>query len=196
MAMMQPCRRALVGALLATMALPLAACGDGADDQADAPAAGATASGTLADRLADSADLATVSGVVKDAGLADVFGGAAAYTILAPRDSAFDALGDPGKELRQPENRAAAVALLRAHIVPGYLTPKDIAAAVAADSDGKVQMRTMAGSTVTFTKSGTDIVATADDGATGVIATDAVTAGNGVAIPVAGVLRKVQPPAA
>lgn len=197
MAMMQPGRRTLAGALAATMLLPmLAACGDGAEEPAATSATVATSEGTLAERLADSPNLATVSGVVTDAGLADVFSGAAAYTILAPRDAAFDALGTAGADLRKPENRAAAVALLRAHIVPGYLTPKDIAAAVAADKDGKVQMRTMAGSVVTFSKSGQGIVATADDGATGVIATDAVTAGNGVAIPVDGVLRKLEQPAA
>lgn len=196
MAMMHSSRRTLAAVLAATLLLPLvAACGD-ADEQAGGPGASTQADGTLAERLAGSPDLSTVSGVVGDAGLADVFGGAAAYTILAPRDAAFDALGTAGADLRKPENRAAAVALLRAHIVPGYLTPKDIATALAADRDGKVQMRTMAGSVVTFSKSGADIVATADDGATGVIATDAVTARNGVAIPVNGVLRKLEQPAA
>lgn len=195
MATMHPGRRALAGTLAAALLPLVAACGD-ADEQAAAPGAVAKADGTLAEQLAGSPDLATVSGVVTDAGLADVFGGAAAYTVLAPRDAAFDSLGTAGADLRKPENRAAAVALLRAHIVPGYLTPKDIAAALAADPDGKVQMRTMAGSVVTFSKSGADIVATADDGATGVIAADAVTAGNGVAIPVNGVLRKLEQPAA
>ena len=146
---------------------------------------------TLAALIAEADGLSTVAGVIGEAGLAEVFDGAASYTLLAPRDSAFDALGELGEELRSAEERAATVAILRDHIVPGYLTPQDIAKAVAADNDGSVAMRTMGGHVVTFTGEGEAITVTAEDGATARFAGDALLGSNGVAIPLDGVLRKV-----
>ena len=94
--------------------------------------------------------------------------------------------GEAGQTLRSPEERPAMVAVLRDLIVPGYLTPADIAKAVAADDDGEVVMRTMAGHTLTFTSADDTITATGEDGATARFAGDALLATNGVAIPVDG----------
>lgn len=41
----------------------------------------------------------------------------APYTIVAPQDAAFDAMGGTGTELRKPEQRAAKVAILSDHLV-------------------------------------------------------------------------------
>ena len=141
---------------------------------------------TLAALIAGADDLSVVSTALKDAGLAQVFDGTAAYTLLAPRDAAFDSLGDEGKALRSPEQRPAMVAVLRDHIVPGYLTPADIANAVKLDPDGKVAMKTMAGHTLTFASAGDAITATGEDGATVRFAGKPLLASNGVAIPVDG----------
>jgi uncharacterized surface protein with fasciclin (FAS1) repeats len=103
-------------------------------------------------------------GALGDAGLAAVFDSAAAYTIFTPRDAAFDALGEPGKELREPEQRPALIAILRDHIVPGYLTPEDISNAIDVADDKKVRMRTMGGHTLTFTSEGDEITVTNEDG--------------------------------
>lgn len=146
---------------------------------------------TLAAAVAQAEGLSTVSDTLGDAGLAQVFDGRAAYTLLAPRDSAFDALGEAGEALRSDEQRAAMVAILRDHIVPGYLTPDDIANAIAQDDDGSVTMRTMGAKTVTFTKAGDAITVTSEDGSTARFAGDALRARNGVAIPLDAVLHKL-----
>ena len=167
---------AFAGALLLT-----ACSGESGKEAATAPSPK-----TLAALVAQTDDLSIVSATLRDAGLAQTFDGVAAYTLLAPRDAAFDSLGEAGKTLRSPEQRPAMVAILRDHIVPGYLTPADIAKAVAADDDGKVVMKTMAGHTVTFASRGGTITATGEDGATARFAGDALLAGNGVAIPIDG----------
>lgn len=181
--------RAPVIAALAAGTLLLQACsGDGAESGEETAE---VQEATLAAAVADADGLSTVSGALGDAGLAQVFDGAAAYTLLAPNDSAFQALGEAGTALATPEQRPAMVAILRDHIVPGYLTPDDIANAIEQDGDGTVTMRTMGAKTVTFTEADNAIVVTSEDGATARLTGDAVRARNGVAIPLDAVLRKL-----
>ena len=170
--------------LAMTGALLLSACSGqgGADDEATAE----PSNETLAAQVSQADDLSVVSATLEDAGLAQVFDGVAAYTLLAPRDSAFDSLGTTGETLRSVEQRPAMVAVLRDHIVPGYLTPDDIAKAIELDNDGKVTMKTMAGHTLTFANAGGAITATGEDGATVRFAGKPLLASNGVAIPVDG----------
>jgi len=172
---------AMAGVLL------LAACADNDSKEAGAE----PSSKTLAALVAQADDLSVVSAALKDTGLAQVFDGVAAYTLLAPRDAAFASLGEAGETLRSPEQRPAMVAVLRDHIVPGYLTPADIAKAIEADEDGKVAMKTMAGHTLTFASSDGTVTATGEDGATVRFAGDALLAGNGVAIPTDGLTINV-----
>lgn len=170
-------------------ALLLAACSGGTDD--DASGTAEPSSETLAALVAQADDLSTVSSTLKDAGLAQVFDGTAAYTLLAPRDAAFADLGQAGATLQAAEQRPAMVAVLRDHIVPGYLTPADIKKAIELDDDGKVAMRTMAGHTLTFAADGDSITATSEDGKAVRFAGDALLASNGVAIPVDGLAVEV-----
>lgn len=174
--------------VLAASALALQGCSG--DDAAEGEAAEASTE-TLASLIMEADDLSTVSGVIGEAGLTEVFDGAASYTLLAPQDAAFDALGEAGEELRSPEERPAMVAILRDHIVPGSLTPGDVANAIEAADDGSVEMRTMGGHLVTFTGEGESITVTAEDGASARFADEALLGSNGVAIPLDGVLRKV-----
>lgn len=175
-------------AALAVAAMTLQGCsGEGAADGEVSE----VSKETLASLVTEGDDLSAVAGVLGEAGLAQVFDGAASYTLLAPTDTAFDALGEAGEELRAPAQRAAMVAILRDHIVPGYLTPDDIAAAIEAAGDGSVEMRTMGDHVVTFTGERDAITVTAEDGATARFAGDALRGSNGVAIPLDGVLRKV-----
>ena len=174
---------ALLGAVAG--ALLLAGCSS-ETGEAGTQAAAEPSSETLAAMVAQTADLSTVSATLEDAGLAQVFDGVAAYTLLAPKDAVFAGLGETGTTLRSPEQRPAMVAVLRDHIVPGYLTPQDIARAIELDDDGKVAMKTMAGHTLTFTSNDGTITATGEDGASVAFAGDALLASNGVAIPVNG----------
>ena len=83
------------------------------------------------------------------------------------------------------------VAILRDHIVPGYLTPADIENAIELAEDGSVEIRTMGNHTLTFTSEGDTITVTGEDGASAKFAGDALRASNGVAIPLDTVLRKI-----
>ena len=175
-------------------ALMLPACsGDGAGEN---EGTAEVSNETLASVVEDADGLSVVSGALGDAGLEQVFDGAASYTLFAPKDEAFDALGETGEDLRSPEQRAAMVAILRDHIVPGYLTPDDIANAVEVADDGSVEMRTMGAHTLTFTAEGDTITVTGEDGASAHFAGDALPASNGVAIPLDGVLKKLAAPPA
>lgn len=185
---MSAMRSAIARSLLAPLAgaLLLAGCSGASDKAGENAAAGKPASQTLAAMVAQADDLSAVSSALEDAGLAQVFDGMASYTLLAPRDAAFDKLGTAGETLRSPEQRPAMIAVLRDHIVPGYLTPQDIANAIKLADNGKVAMKTMAGHTLTFASSNGTITATAEDGAVVHLAGDPLLASNGVAIPVDG----------
>jgi uncharacterized surface protein with fasciclin (FAS1) repeats len=184
---------------LATVAalimLPLAGCSDTGDKtNGDKPVATASASDTLAAALAGQVDLSQLNDALKETGLSQVFDNGASYTIFAPTDAAFDKMGDKSKALMQPGQKAVLAAILRDHIVPGYLTPDDIGTAIDAQG-GQVKVKTMGGHKLSFTREGKGYSVTAEDGSSALIAGDPVTAADGVAIPVDGVLKKVEPAA-
>ena len=179
-------------AALAALALsPLAACGEKGGDSAAAPAGAKSNNGTLAAAVSDAAGMTTVAGALKSSGLATVFDGNAPYTLLAPDDDAFGALGDAGAALKNPENAAAMAAVLRAHVLPGFVTRADIDAALRNAKGKPVKMTTMAGDEVTFARAGDTVSVTAPDGATAKFDGNEIAASNGVAIPIDAVLKKV-----
>jgi uncharacterized surface protein with fasciclin (FAS1) repeats len=184
-----------VFAAMAAAMLTLSACADEAEDGQAGQAAEAEPSGeTLAEAVSDAEGLTTVAEALRDVGLTQVFDGAGSYTILAPNDDAFAALGETREALTEPDQRAAIAAVLRDHIVPGYLTPADIEAAIDAQG-GAVQAESMGEQTLRFTRDGEGIRVTSEDGSTAMIAGEALRARNGVAIPVDGVLKNLSPPA-
>lgn len=183
-------RPVLLTTLAAASLVLVTACNDAVDEEQAQTTAEPTEK-TLATLVADADDLSTASGVLKEAGLAQVFDGAASYTLLAPNDAAFDKLGEAGKGLRSAEQRPAMVAVLRDHIIPGYLTPDDIGAAIERGGGNGARMRTMGGHVVTFTKDGSAIVVKHEDGSVGKFAGNALLGGNGVVIPLDTVLKKV-----
>ena len=178
----------LLGALAL---LPLAACNKEADSASPAATAAQGSAATLTRAIEGAPGLSTVSAALKGTGLATVFEGAAPYTLLAPDDDAFGKLGQTAAMLKAPENGAAMVAVIKAHVLPGYLTVADINAALKAAKGKPVRMKTMAGDEITFARRGDALTATATDGSTAKISGSDLTAGNGVAIPVDAVLKKV-----
>lgn len=130
--------------------------------------------------------------VLSNAGLDTVLDGTGPYTVFAPAEAALAPTGDA--DFASEALRAQSVALLRAHIVPGALTRADIGAAIDAADDGSVEMRTMAGGLLTFSRDAGVIVVTADDGAVGRLTADERVAGNGVIQPVDGLLVTLGPP--
>jgi uncharacterized surface protein with fasciclin (FAS1) repeats len=185
-----PLRRALATVAAAALLLPLAACSDKSDEARSDKAAAEPSSDTLAAAMAERDELSTLGAALRDTGLSQVFDNAGSYTIFAPTNDAFAKLGEAGAALRQPSQRAVLTAVLRDHIVPGYLTPDDIGTAIDTQG-GKVKVQTMGDHKLAFTRDGQSYRVTAEDGSTAVIAGDATTASNGVAIPVDGVLKKL-----
>jgi uncharacterized surface protein with fasciclin (FAS1) repeats len=178
--------------LAAASLIALGACSDSSKG-ANKTSASSTPSGqTLAQAIAGTGDLSTVSGALKDTGLSQVFDGAGSYTILAPDNAAFAKLGDAGRTLIAPDNRSQMAAVLRDHIVPGFLTLADIQSAIDA-RHGVAKIATMGNHELKFTHSGSGLKITNEDGSEAMIAGDAIKAGNGVAIPIDGVLKKLAP---
>lgn len=186
-------RKALLAAPLLATALILAACSDKSPSvDASSDVADVTpTSETLPEMLDDADGMQTMAEALKTTGIEGVFNDKGSYTLLAPEDDAFDALGDPAKALIDAKDHAALAALVRSHMLTGYMTPDDIAAAIAASKTGKVSMPTLGGSSVTFAKAGDAITVTADDGSQATLEDGPVAGGASIAIPVSGVLRKL-----
>lgn len=185
-----PLHRSL--AIVAAAALlPLTGCSKNQEKtESSAAATAAPSSDTLAAALSTQKDLSTLSGALSDTGLSQVFDDSGSYTIFAPTNDAFAKLGDTAKTLRQPDQRAVLAAVLRDHIVPGYLTPDDIGTAIDAQG-GQVRVQTMGDHKLTFSRDGDGYRVASEDGSTAMIAGDAITASDGVAIPLDGVLKKI-----
>lgn len=175
--------RPLVAAAALAVLAPLAGCSQGEEGNAAAP--GAKASGrTLAAAIADAPSLSTISSALSEAGLSGVFDGPGSYTILAPSDEAFAALGSTGEALTTPGRRAELVAIIRGHILPGHLTPEAIREAIG-QKKGPVTMRTLADGAVTFASAdGKAITVSAEGGPRATVAGDAIVASNGVVLPI------------
>ena len=142
---------------------------------------------TLASALSGNEDLSTLADALSEADLNSLFDGPGSYTVLAPTDSAFEALGERGGALLSEEQRPLLVGLLRDHIVVGHITPDAIRSAIESGG-GSARMATMGDGDVTFGMNGDVLTVTAPNGQTARIAAQVVEAGNGVALPIDSVL--------
>ena len=184
----------LAGAILGLAALP--ACSESAGD--DASGAAATedeGTRTLAASLGDLPDMASLNGAISAAELGSVFDGPGSYTLLAPNDAAFEALGPTATSLMAEDQRPVLVGLLRAHILPGHLTPEAIGEAIDGQG-GEVSMTTLGGGAVTFAREGDTIIVSNGNGSTAKLTGNAAAASNGVIIPLDTVLVPTQAPTA
>ena len=175
----------LAAACCSLAALP--ACSSEADEPADASSTQDKNTRTLAASLGELPDMAALNGAISSAELSSVFDGPGSYTLLAPNDSAFDALGNRGKVLVQEDQRPVLVGLLREHILPGHLTPENIAKAME-DKGGDVTMTTLGGNDVTFFMDGDTVTVSNGNGSSARFASTATAATNGVIIPIDAVL--------
>lgn len=189
----------LTFALLGSAAWALAACSGATAGAATGPDS-ARASGMAAPAppgaLENTAGLQTMAEALKATGLARRLSGNAHYTLLAPEDAAFVSLGSAGKALFTAPGHAALTALIAGHLLPGRVTPRDLAAAIDTSPDGRVTLKTLDGRPVTFTRApgdalrGPAIVVTGADGSQAVLDGDPVPAGSSIAIPVTGLLTR------
>lgn len=182
-------RAGLIASIGAAL-LALSSCqSEETDDQANAE----LRSDTLASVLADADHLSSASAAFGETGLAPAFDSVASYTVFAPNDAAFEAFGEIEGELQGDEERAVMAAILRDHIVPGYLTTQDIGNAIGAQREGSVEIQTMGDEVLTFSREGGAISVSNTAGESALLLDGELQASNGVVIPVDGVLHDLQP---
>jgi uncharacterized surface protein with fasciclin (FAS1) repeats len=174
-------------AALALAALPLlGGCGE-AEDKQSAPVTQDDATLTLAAALGANKALGTFQSAIEQSELSGVLDGRASYTVLAPKDRAFAALGEDGAALLEDEQRPVLIAILRDHMLPGHLTLEAIGAAIDRRG-GPVTMTTLGQTEVQFARSGETLTVTMDGGASARVSGTAIAANNGVLIPIDTVL--------
>ena len=178
-------RFALALALGGLVFLP--ACGETAEDTGEAGVTQSNDNQTMAATLGGNADLSTMNEAFVSSDLMGVFDGVGSYTLLAPNNAAFEALGEAGAQLLTEEQRPLLVGVLRDHMLPGYLRPEDILAAIESQ-DGEVTVTTMGGSDVVFSSEGETVTVAREDGTSATFVGNAEAATNGVIIPIDTVL--------
>ena len=154
------------------------------------PVAASSDGSTVAAAVAGSRDHRKLAAALTDTQLAPVLDGKGDYTLLAPGDAAFGALGDKAVKLGEQERRPLMIAVLRGHILPGQVTSEAIEAAIAR-KQGTVAMRTMAGGTVIFAKAGEGF-SVSNGAQTATLGTSTIAASNGAVLPIDRVLLPPQ----
>ena len=92
-------------------------------------ALGMTASASAADIVdtaAGNEDFETLVSAVQAAGLVETLKGEGPFTVFAPTDEAFEALGETVDTLLLPENSDKLTAVLTYHVVPGKVMSSDL----------------------------------------------------------------------
>lgn len=147
----------LIGAsAIAAAMLLVAACDQtAADPAASENAASAAGDNTIASGLEEGS---TFAAAAKASGLDATLAGPGPYTVLVPRDEAFQQLPAGALDtLMKPESRADLTGLLSLHILPGTMLSSDIATAID-KGGGTASIATMGGGTLTATREGEAIV--------------------------------------
>jgi len=175
-----------------------AACDDSARPGSTAANSSATASAEspaearLGAVVAGDRQLGRLNRIVGGAGMTELLNGVGPYTLFAPTDGAIEALGaERADALAGEAMRPQAGALLRAHVVPGMITRRDLEAALASAAGRPVRMRSMADTMLTFTREGDAIVISSEQGR-GALTGQEGLASNGAVQPVDGLLVKAQ----
>lgn len=182
-------KNAVLAVAIAPLALT-AACGDTTGND---PSAATTdeATQTLASALGSDGKLSQFREAIDSSELSTVFDGPASYTLLAPDNAAFSALGEEGTSLMQEEQRPILVAVLREHMLPGHLTLEAIGEAIDR-AGGSVKMTTLGENPVSFSRDGDAIVFSAANGSSARVSGTPASTSNGVVIPIDTVLMPAQ----
>ncbi|MEM0900142.1 MAG: fasciclin domain-containing protein [Pseudomonadota bacterium] len=80
----------------------------------------------IVDTAAGNSDFETLVAAVQAAGLVDTLKGEGPFTVFAPTDEAFEAIGSTVEELLKPENLEQLQAVLTYHVVPGKVMASDL----------------------------------------------------------------------
>jgi uncharacterized surface protein with fasciclin (FAS1) repeats len=104
----------------------------------------------IVENAVNSKDHTTLVAAVKAAGLVDTLSSKGPFTVFAPTNAAFDKLPkDTVPTLLKAENKDKLTGVLTYHVVAGKLSAADIAEKAKANG-GKVELKTVAGGTITL----------------------------------------------
>ena len=104
----------------------------------------------IIENAVNSKDHTTLVAAVKAAGLVETLSGKGPFTVFAPTNEAFAKLPkDTVPTLLKPENKDTLTGILTYHVVAGKLSAADLAAK-AKEMGGKVELKTVAGGTLTI----------------------------------------------
>ena len=128
----------------------------------------------------NSQDHTTLVAAVKAAGLVEVLEGPGPFTVFAPTNEAFAKLpAGTVDTLLKPENKEMLVKVLTYHVVPGRISSADLMKQIKA-GNGKAELKTVQGETLTATMNGKHIVLTDEKGDTSMVTIANVFQSNGV----------------
>jgi uncharacterized surface protein with fasciclin (FAS1) repeats len=103
----------------------------------------------IIENAVNSKDHTTLVAAVKAAGLVETLSGKGPFTVFAPTNAGFEKLPkDTVPTLLKPENKEKLAGILTYHVVAGKMSADDLAAK-AKEMGGKVELKTVAGGTIT-----------------------------------------------
>ena len=142
----------------------------------------------IVENAVNSKDHTTLVAAVKAAGLVDTLSSKGPFTVFAPTNAAFEKLPkDTVPTLLKPENKDKLSGILTYHVVAGKLSAQDLATQAKANG-GKVELKTVAGGTITVMgENGGWVVVDANGGKSKITIAD-VNQSNGVIHVIDGVL--------
>ena len=142
----------------------------------------------IIENAVNSKDHTTLVAAVKAAGLVDTLSGKGPFTVFAPTNAAFEKLPkETVPTLLKPENKGQLSGILTYHVVAGKMSAADLAAK-AKEMGGKVDLKTVAGGTITIMgENGGWVVVDANGGKSKITIAD-VNQSNGVIHVIDGVM--------
>lgn len=178
--------------LIATAALPIAACTMMGDDGMGVASSGSAQTTVMVggaamyptrnivENAANSADHTTLVAAVKAAGLVDTLASPGPFTVFAPTNAAFDRLpSGTVATLVRSENQAMLQKILTYHVVSGRLTAADLMTRVRTGG-GMARLTTVEGGTLTARMQGSNLVLVDAKGGVSTVTQADVMQSNGV----------------
>ncbi len=134
----------------------------------------------IIDNAVNSSDHTTHVAAVQAAGLVETLKGEGPFTVLAPVNSAFDALpAGTVESLLKPENKDQLVKILACHVIPAKALSTDISSMAMADG-GTHQVDTVGGRKLGLTVADGKVWITDEAGGTATVTIADVLQSNGV----------------
>ncbi len=122
----------------------------------------------------------TLAAALTAAHLVDTLKGAGPFTVFAPTNEAFDKLpAGTVDTLLKPENKAMLTKVLTYHVVPGKVSSQDLVQKIK-DGNGKAELKTVEGGTITASMSGDKVMLTDEKGGMATVTIADVYQSNGV----------------